>query len=82
MPDDDPSWVDTYARRINENGDVLGVFNRSDATWGAYLFKPALNPALYGTPDQFPEIINVVLANPTAMNEVAARTRTKVTSTP
>ena len=66
LPDD--AWGNTYARRINENGDVQGVFQRSDSTWGAYLFKPALNPALYGTPDQFPEIINVVLANPTAMN--------------
>jgi len=68
LPDNDPSWVDTYARRINENGDVLGVFQRSDGTWGAYLFKPALNPVLYNTPDEFPEIINVVLLAPTVTN--------------
>ncbi len=68
LPDDDPSWVDTYARRINENGDVQGVFQRSDNTWGAYLFKPALNPDLYGTPDESPEIINVVLAAPNQTN--------------
>jgi hypothetical protein len=41
LPDGDESWIDTYARRINENGDVLGVFQRTDGTWGAYLHNLA-----------------------------------------
>ena len=57
LPDNDESWVDTYARRINENGDILGSFQRADGTWGAYLF----NPGLYGPADTDVEVIDVNL---------------------
>ena len=36
----------TYGRRINEIGDVLGVYKRADGTSDAYLYNPWL-----GTPD-------------------------------
>ncbi len=35
----------TYGRRINENGDVLGVYRRADGTSDAYLYNPWLDTA-------------------------------------
>jgi hypothetical protein len=40
LPDDNPAWKDTYARKINNNGDILGHFVRADDTEGAYLYHP------------------------------------------
>ena len=42
IPDGDLG-TGTYARRINNNGDVLGSFVIDDATWGWYLFNPGLH---------------------------------------
>jgi hypothetical protein len=65
LPDNDENWVDTYARRINENGDVLGVFQRPDGTWGAYLYNFKNDD-----PQASPSIVDVNLEAPatTALN--------------
>ena len=42
LPDDGWGWVDTYARNVNDNGDILGVFQRADLSKGVYLFNPGL----------------------------------------
>lgn len=38
----DATWTNSYARKVNNNGDVLGVFERSDSTNGAYLYHPGI----------------------------------------
>lgn len=42
IPDSGRGWVDTYARKVNDNGDIHGVFERADGTFGAYLYNPGL----------------------------------------
>lgn len=35
-------WIRTYARKVNDNGDIVGFFERADNTYGVYLFNPGL----------------------------------------
>jgi len=42
LPDSYPTWVDTYPRRINSQGEILGIFNDGLSTylgWTAYLYN-------------------------------------------
>ena len=42
LPDTGHGWTDTYARRVNDRGDILGHYQRSDGTFGFYLVNPGL----------------------------------------
>lgn len=58
----DAAWNDTYARKVNDNGDILGVIF-DGASWYGYLF----NPGLRGTPDVDAELIDIPLPFATAI---------------
>jgi probable HAF family extracellular repeat protein len=64
LPDQD--WDYSYARRINENGDILGIFEYPDGvSQGMYVYHPALDalPIEFGPIDHFN---NTALNNPTS----------------
>lgn len=58
----DAAWTDTYARKVNDNGDLLGVIFDGEK-WYAYLF----NPGLRGTPDVEAELIDIPLPYATSI---------------
>ena len=43
-------WDDTYARKVNDNGDILGAFLRADGTTGAYIVNTGAIAAEYSFP--------------------------------
>jgi hypothetical protein len=55
LPHDDSGWVDSHASKVNDKGDILGWFQRTDGTWDMYLFNPADNAL---------DIVNTVIGNP------------------
>lgn len=46
LPDTGRGWLDTLATNVNDNGDILGMFDRADGTTGAYLYNPGLRGAV------------------------------------
>jgi hypothetical protein len=56
LPDVGWGWARGYARRVNDNGDILGFFERADGTRGAYLYNPGLRGA---AADDYLEIVDV-----------------------
>ena len=59
LPDTGWGWTDTYARKVNDNGDILGTFWRGDGTQGVYLYNPGLRDVEAADDDL--EIIDVVV---------------------
>lgn len=66
----DSTWDYTFPRRINENGDVLGVYynHNPDETWGTYLFNSSTDTEVTVLGDV--RNTNVALNNPTDSHDV------------